>query len=126
VSSRTIVKSWISRITETWHLVLSWMHWRRRKAIRQRQEQDAREFRMLQLVEQRQKQLLLEALTPMAEAMKRLDQRILASQMQGVELDQGQRELLLEVLNSLQPTASQQLLPRLEPTRPPSSLSSAS
>ena len=81
---------------------------------------------MLQLVEQRQKQLLLEALTPMAEAMKRLDQRILASQMQGVELDQGQRELLLEVLNSLQPTASQQLLPRLEPTRPPSSLSSAS
>ena len=126
MSSRTIVKSWISRITETWHLVLSWMHWRRRKAIRQRQEQDAREFRMLQLVEQRQKQLLLEALTPMAEAMKRLDQRILASQMQGVELDQGQRELLLEVLNSLQPTASQQLLPRLEPTRPPSSLSSAS
>lgn len=132
MSSRTIVKSWISRITETWHLVLSWMHWRRRKAIRQRQEEEARDLRqearlrqllwetLLPQLRAEQRAQLLEALHPVAEAMKRLDQRILASQVQAVELDQGQRELLLEVLNSLQPTASQQLLPRLGSTPPPS------
>ena len=69
-----------------------------------------------------QRQLMMEALQPVAEAMKRLDQRLV----QQAESQQELRELLLEVLNSLQPTASQQLLPRLESTRPPSSLSSAS
>jgi len=61
---------------------------------------------------------LLEALTPLAEALRRLDQRILVSQMQQVELHQEVKDLQMEVLSSLQPSASQQLLPRLESTQP--------
>jgi hypothetical protein len=72
-------------------------------------------------MEHRQRALLLEALQPVAEAMRRLDQRILVSQMQQVELDSQQRELQLEILSSLQPPASQQLLPRVVLTLPTSS-----
>lgn len=55
--------------------------------------------------------LLLEALQPPAEAMQRLDKRLLAAQMQQVEQQQELRELLLEVLGSLQPSALTQLSP---------------
>lgn len=63
---------------------------------------------------------LLEALTPLAEALQRQD-----SQRQWQERQQMERLLLLEdllkeVLSSLQPSASQQLLPQLEQIRPSS------
>lgn len=66
------------------------------------------------------RQALLEALTPLAEALQRQD-----NQRQWQERQQMERLLLLEdllkeVLSSLQPSASQQLLPQLEQTRPSS------
>lgn len=85
--------------------------------------------------------LLMAALVPMAEAMSRLDQRqqetqglVLRLEQQHqakVRLEQVQlvetRELLTEVLNSLQPTAEEQLVPQLAPSmRPRSSPSSVS
>jgi hypothetical protein len=56
-----------------------------------------------------QRALLWEMALPLAEAMKRLDQRQQVSQMQQVEQQQEVRELLLEVLQGQMPPASQQL-----------------
>jgi uncharacterized protein YhaN len=99
------------------------MRWRQRRVVRLELEQARQERQQLQLearlslhramLLEQVRVLLLEALQPPAEAMQRLDKRLLAAQMQQVEHQQELRELLLEVLGSLQPTASQQLLPRL-------------
>lgn len=67
---------------------------------------------------------LWEMALPLVDSLTRLDKRLLAAQMQQVEQQQELRELLLEVLGSLQPTASQQLLPRLVPPLTSSSPSS--
>jgi hypothetical protein len=109
-----------SRIRETWRSVLSWMRWRQRRATRLRLEQEEQQHQLLLLMEHQQRALLLEALTPVAEAMKRLDQRILASQMQQVEHQQELRELLMEVLQSQVPPISQQLGLSTPPQLPPS------
>ena len=60
-------------------------------------------------LQQEQRTLLWEMALPLAEALRRLDQRILVSQMQQVELDSQQKELLLEVLQGQMIPVSQQL-----------------
>ena len=118
MSSQTRRKQLRSRITVIWRSVLSWMHWRRRARAREQQ----REERLLRLVlwqvadqlerqqiqlrelELQQRRLLVEAMTPLAAALQRQDS--LRSQQQA-EL----KELLLEVLNSQQPSALTQLSP---------------
>lgn len=110
----------ISRITEIWLSLLSWMRWRQRRVAREetlrlrqleemevllrRQEIKARdrEERLLSLSEISLRALLMEAMLPLADALRRQDQMHLA---QYTEL----QELLLEVLNSLQPTAEEQI-----------------
>lgn len=87
------------------------------------------EQRLLLQIRLQNRMLLLEALTPMAEALQRLDnlQRD-SQQIQHKHLKQ-QEELLMEVLNSLQPPASQQIFPLIGPQTPqvsfPSSVNSA-
>lgn len=107
------VQPLIFRITVIWHSVLSWMHWRQRARERRLQEQAQmrEQFRaMLRLQEQRlqeqNRQLLLEALRPVALAMQRQDS---LHQQQHQQLE----SLLLEVLNSLQPSAAQQIFQRI-------------
>lgn len=70
-----------------------------------------REERLLSLLEMQQRRLLMEAMFPLAEALLRQDS--LASQQQA-EI----KELLLEVLNSQQPSAEDQLYPRIGPPPP--------
>lgn len=135
---REIAQQWSSRITVIWRSVLSWMHWSRRRAAREetlrlrqleeievllRQQEIKlrdREERLLELAELSQRRLLMEAMFPLAEALHRQDS--LHSQQQA-EL----RELLLEMLNSLQPSAEQQISPLIgQNLRIPSSQSLAS
>lgn len=63
--------------------------------------------------------LLLQALTPMAEAMQRLDSNQQLSHRQLSQQLIDQAELLMEVLQSLQPSASQQIFPRIGPPMQP-------
>ena len=85
------------------------------------------EQRLLLQMRLQNRMLLLEALTPMAEALQRLDnlQRD-SQQMQHKHLNQ-QEELLMEVLNSLQPPAQEQIFPQIGQQTPrvsfPSSVS---
>jgi pullulanase/glycogen debranching enzyme len=117
------VKSWIYRLQEMRRSVLSWMHWRQRKAQRQWET----EQRLLLQIRLQHRMLLLEAMVPLAEALQRLDNLQRTAQEQQHKHLQYQEELLLEVLNSLQPSASQQIFQRIGPQmRPPSYPSSAS
>jgi hypothetical protein len=108
------------------------MHWSRRRRLREQaqlreqfrvllmqQELKARdrEERLLALAELSQRRLLMEAMFPLAEALHRQDS--LHSQYQAET-----RELLLEVLNSLQPSAEQQIYPRIGQPPPRSSFPS--
>lgn len=101
------MKQWSSRLREMWLSVLSWMHWSQRRAQRRWEE----EQRLLLQMRLQQRMLLLEALTPMAEALQRLDNLQRDSQQMQHKHLQYQEELLMEVLNSLQPPASQQIFP---------------
>ena len=105
---RQSARQLISRITVIWHSVLSWMHWHRRSQQRQREmlkvallEERVRAYHDLEwklaLQEVKFRQLLLEALTPVAAAMARQDN--LHQIRQDHLLD-----LLTEVLTSLQPS----------------------
>ena len=117
------MKSWIYQRWEMLRSALSWTHWRQKKALKQWEM----EQRLLLQIRLQQRMLLLEALTPMAEALQRLDnlQRTAAHQ-QDKHL-QYQEELLMEVLNSLQPPAQEQIFPQIGPQTPrvsfPSSVS---
>jgi len=105
-----------------WRSVLSWTHWlltprKRGRHLehllsdqRQLLEQHQAQLLILEeiLIHQLTKQDLLEALRPAAAAMLRQDN--LASQRQAET-----KELLLEVLNSLQPTVSDQIFQRIGP-----------
>jgi hypothetical protein len=108
-------------------LARSWTRWRqsRRQArLLRRQE----EMRLLLTP------LLYQALTPVAEAMARLDSRQQETRQRQQELllmvearHRETQELLLEILSSLQPTAQEQIVPLLgPPPLPTSSPSSAS
>ena len=118
MSSPTRGKQLRSRITAIWLSVLSWMHWRQRARKREQQQEerllrlvlwqvaDQLERQQIQLreLELQQRRLLVEAMTPLAAALQRQDS--LRNQQQ-TEL----KELLLEVLNSQQPSALTQLSP---------------
>ncbi len=129
-----------SLVTETWRSVLSWMRWRlnRRKREEQylevldrlmvAQVQTRKELQHLRLeqeeakhqIEDNQFRVLMSALRPMADAMLRQDQI-------SREYHQDQVHLLLEVLNSLQPTAQEQIFQQIgqpPPTRSSPSLAS--
>lgn len=73
------------------------------------------------------RELLLEALAPVAEAMQRQDQLHQDHQMVLLMDNQQQTELLEEILSSLQPSAQTQIYQQLGLLNPiPSSLNSAS
>lgn len=118
-----------SRIRETWRSALSWTLWLLRSP--QRALERRRTARRLELQALLQ-QTLLEALRPLAAALQRQDQ-LLLQQVSQLLLDlrllhpqmEEQTDLLREVLSSLQPTAQEQLLDKLDPTRPSWSPSSA-
>jgi polyhydroxyalkanoate synthesis regulator phasin len=119
----------------TWLSVLSWTHWRLTRTRRERlQEETLRQLLLLQLEQQELLQrlvhsqvdlmvalgrlpreeprpLLLEALQPLAQALLRQDS--LAERHQ-----QETQEMLREVLDSLQPTASDQIFQRIGPPAP--------
>lgn len=115
--SRQSVSTLSSRIRAMLHSVLSWMHWSQRRQERRAEllyQQEARmrlflwETLLPQLLAEQRRQLWELAL-PLMDALTRLDQRILVSQMQQVELDSQQREILLEILQGQMPPVSQQL-----------------
>lgn len=68
---------------------------------------------------------LMEALVPMAEAMQRLDNRQQETQQQQHTHLKYQEELLMEVLNSLQPSAQEQLS-LMDGSHPPMTMPSVS
>jgi hypothetical protein len=117
------VKSWIYRTWETLRSVLSWTHWRQKKALQQWET----EQRLLLQMRLQNRMLLMEALTPLAAALQRLD-NLQQQQWQKTHLHLlHQEELLEEILNSLQPPASQQIFQRIgQPTPPPTSRNWAS
>ena len=101
------------------------MRWRQRARARQLEEME-----LLLLVQRLQleatlRALLLEALTPLAQALQRQDSLLLEqSRLTREALQQFRLEtadLLTEVLSSLQPSAQAQLLPLIGPLSPPPS-----
>lgn len=117
------MKSWIYQRWEMLRSALSWTHWRQKKA----QQRWEWEQRLLLQIRLQQRMLLLEALTPMAEALQRLD-NLQQQQWQKTHLHLlTQEEMLQEVLNGLMPLAEQQIFPRiglpLPTTTSPSSVS---
>ena len=131
------------RLISAWTLVtrsvLSWMHWRLTRTAREQKQEAAltqllllqleqqellfrlaaRADRLLEVVEQQpppppppdHRPLLLEAMRPLAAALLRQDSQ--RSQQQAET-----RELLQEVLNSLQPAAREQIFQRIGPPPP--------
>lgn len=103
------MKSWIYQRWEMLRSALSWTRWRQKKALRQWEM----EQRLLLQIRLQQRMLLLEALTPMAEALQRLD-NLQQQQWQKTHLHLlTQEELLMEILNSLQPPAQEQIFPQI-------------
>lgn len=102
-------------------LAHSWTLWRQRRATARILRQQVKARLTLE-------PLLLEALTPVAEAMRRLDQRqqetrqllqtMLAEHQQ--RESQETRELLLEILNSLQPPPELEISRAIGLSAPPS------
>ena len=72
------------------------------------------------------RQGLLEALTPLSEALLRQDQQSQQRQLQLMQQLSLLEELLMEVLGSLQPPAEQQIQEMLDQRQPPSSPRSGS
>jgi hypothetical protein len=108
------------------------MHWRQRARQRQQEQLEAslRAFlweTLLPQLEVRQRALLLEALTPVAVAMRRLDQRQAETKLL---MEAGQEEtkaLLIEVLQAQMPPLQERIFQDLgQLSLPPSSHSSAS
>lgn len=74
---------------------------------KRRRKQQAQLLQLQQL----HRELLLEALTPVAEAMQRQDNLAQERFQAQMSMSVHQEELLLEVLNSLQPSPESQLFP---------------
>lgn len=106
------MKQWIYQRWVMLRSALSWTRWSQRKA-QQRWEMEQRLLLQMRL---QNRMLLMEAMAPMAEALTRLDNLQKAAAHQQHKHLQLQEELLKEVLNSLQPPASQQISP--PPGRP--------
>ena len=96
-------RSWRSITRAAWRSTLSWMRWRRRIRER-RQRETARLLVEIQLlVQQETRALLLEALTPLAQALSRQDSLLLAETHRLEWRAESLEEILLELLSS-QPT----------------------
>lgn len=101
-----------------WRSALSWTRWWLTKPLRARLRRQIRaRYQQRQLL----RQALLEALTPLAAALQRQDQLAESRHQQQLDHLRLVQDLQMEVLSSLQPPASQQILPLLEPTLPSSS-----
>lgn len=127
----------ISLCMGIWLSVLSWTHWRLTRTSRERAQQEALlqvltlqhdQLEMLHRLQRQQdsllvsqealleqvralpreepRPLLLEALVPLAQALQRQDSL-------AVQHQQETRELLLEVLQTQVPSASEQIFPRI-------------
>lgn len=117
MSSQTRRKQLRSRITAIWLSVLSWMHWRRRRAEKRELQERLQARRQQEQLEQI-RLLLWDLAMPLAEALGRLDhhQQLTRSKVQVMgqelkELRSRQEELLLEILQSTQLSAEQQMFP---------------
>jgi len=98
---RKTARTWSSRTTEAWRSTLSWMRWRRRRALRQAQERELLLEQVLLVSRQAAREALLEALPPLAQALQRQDSLLLAR-------TQPLEEMLLELLLA-QPTPASRL-----------------
>jgi hypothetical protein len=85
------------------------MHWSRRRELLRLQREEILLARLQVTMQVLVRQQLWEMALPLAEALRRLDQRTLVSQMQQVDLHQQQQELLLDLLQATVPPVSQQL-----------------
>ena len=101
------MKSWTSRAWVMLLSALSWTRWRQKKAM-QRWEMEQRLLLQMRL---QHRMLLMEALTPMAEALQRLDNLQRQGSQQQYEHLKYLEDLLKEVLNSLMPLVEQQIYP---------------
>ena len=111
------MKLWFCRTWGTLRSALSWTHWRQKKELKQLQMQQ----RLLLELRLQQRMLLLEALTPLAAALQRLD-NLQQQQWQKTHLHLLiQEDLLKEILQSLQPTADQQIYLRIGQQTPTAS-----
>lgn len=107
-----------SRIWVALLSAISWMRWSRRRRERQRQEQWERDKRLLLEMQLQTRALLMEAMRPLAEALQRLDKRQVEEHQDLVVLIAEHRELLVEILQSQQPPAQQQIYQRIGPQAP--------
>lgn len=115
------MKSWIFRAWVTLRSALSWTHWRQKKA----QKQWEMEQRLLLELRLQQRMLLMEALTPLAQALQRMDNLQQEQQLKEHVMLLMQEELLTEILQSLQPTVSQQIFPLIGQRTPTTSFRSS-
>ena len=127
MSSPKSGRRWRSRSTEIWRSLTSWTHWyRRRKLLKREQERkvlrrelELRHLMLMEALEAMLPPLLNKAvqeqfmlmLGPLVAALQRQDQLAVQNQ-------EELKELLIEVLNSLQPPVSQQLLQNPPPPSP--------
>ena len=130
---RTRGRALISRSMVILHSLLSWMHWpRRRREAKARlrameevqRRQELRQWVELSLLPAQRRQqeellreLLWEMALPLAQALHRMEQQQ-ALMLEGLGRESLRQhletqELLKEVLNSLQPSAEQQIFPSL-------------
>ncbi len=106
--------------SQTWvtlRSAFSWTRWRQKK---RRREWETLQRQQLE-TQQQTRMLLLQALTPLAEALQRQDQRREEAHLQQEKRLQQLEDLMLEVLQATQPTADQQIFPRIGLQTPPPS-----
>lgn len=108
-SPQTLVRRWRSRVTEAWRSTRSWTHWRRRRRLRLALERELLLEQLQLLVQQETRALLLEALTPLAQALQRQDSLLLQETHRLSWQAETAEELLTELLQATQPSSRQQL-----------------
>jgi hypothetical protein len=102
-SPKSPSRSWRSTTREAWRSTLSWMRWRQRRQERLRLERESLLLEMRQLLQQELFQSLMGALTPLAAALQRQDNLLLAETHRLEWKVETLEEMLLELL-SQQPT----------------------
>lgn len=128
---RRTVRASTSFIRATYRSVISWTLWlltTPQRLIRgHRLRQEAREEATRHQQEALLRAALLEALTPLATALRRQDQLLLEEMAEVhkhlLQVETQQESLLVEVLSSLQPPVESQLLPRVAKGSTPPSFS---
>ena len=97
-----------SSIRAAWRSTISWMRWRRRRTLRLSQERELLLEQISLLVEQQTRQVLLEALAPLAAALQRQDSLLLQETHRLEWKAETAEEILLELLSS-QPTPASRM-----------------